>query len=267
MNNYTEYDEESIKSQQYEYLVYGKETGQEGTPHLQGFIIFKSNKRLSWMKANVHPTAHFEPARGSSEQAAEYCKKDGIIYEDGQLPKSKAEVGNDERERWESVRTLARQGKFEEIPADIYVRCRSNIRAIARERFEPVPSMEHMDFHWWTGPPGQGKSRTAREENPDYYDKPLNKWWDGYEDQKCVILEDWDPSHHMLAHHLKKWADHHSFTAEVKNGAIMIRPPKIIVTSNYTIEQCFPRVEDQDALKRRFQVRHFGPTVVGDIAF
>jgi len=37
----------------------------------------------------------------------------------------------------------------------------------------------------------------------------------------------------------------------------MIRPKKIIVTSNYTIEECFPNVQDHLPLKRRFKVKHF----------
>lgn len=114
-----------------------------------------------------------------------------------------------------------------------------------------------MDFHWWYGDSGSGKSLTARRENPDHYLKHPNKWWDGYNGQQCVIIDEWQPSHSMLAHHLKEWCDHHAFCAEVKGGTMCIRPPKVIITSNYSLEECFPNQADLLPLKRRFTVKRF----------
>ena len=47
-----------------------------------------------------------------------------------------------------------------------------------------------------------------------------------------------------------RWA----FSAEYKGGSMRIRPEKIIVTSNYHPEQCFPNREDVAPILRRFQV-------------
>lgn len=68
------------------YLVFGKETGESGTPHLQGFVIFPVSTRLAAAKRKVGERAHLEPARGSNQQASEYCKKDGDFQEFGSLP-------------------------------------------------------------------------------------------------------------------------------------------------------------------------------------
>lgn len=86
LNNFTPEDERRITGFESRYLVYGRERGESGTPHLQGFVVFGSNKRFNAVKALIGDRAHIECARGSSSQASEYCKKDGDFAEFGELP-------------------------------------------------------------------------------------------------------------------------------------------------------------------------------------
>ncbi|AXH75585.1 MAG: putative viral replication protein [Uewvirus yahnais] len=75
LNNYNEEDKELIEGIDCQYVIYGKEVGENGTPHLQGFIQNHNRKRLPAMKKLI-PRAHWEPRRGSPITASKYCEKE-----------------------------------------------------------------------------------------------------------------------------------------------------------------------------------------------
>lgn len=75
LNNYTNEELEILETlfQDHEYII-GKEVGEQGTPHLQGYVEFKDKKRPSEYVKNKR--IHWEKARGNKEQNIEYCKKE-----------------------------------------------------------------------------------------------------------------------------------------------------------------------------------------------
>jgi len=86
LNNYRQEDfdhiEELHRQGHFKYLIYGKEVGESGTPHLQGFCQLSKKQRFSGVKKLFGSKYHLEQAI-YPWHAAEYCKKDGEYNEFG----------------------------------------------------------------------------------------------------------------------------------------------------------------------------------------
>lgn len=264
INNFKEADIATLSQIPCSYLIYGKEIGEEGTPHLQGYATFKDNKRLAGMK-KLHPTAHWEIAIADSTKNIEYCSKEGEFTERGDKPQDRQargqqEGGAAEKARWDEAFACAKSGCMDEIPGDIKLRFYRTLKEIQKDHVVTPPDAEDVTGIWYHGGPGTGKSKTAREEFPDAYMKMQNKWWDGYQGQDYVIIDDFDSKE--LGHHLKIWADRYAFLAETKGGAIMIRPKKVVITSNYPIEEMGWDSVTTEAVKRRFKSTHFSVPLI-----
>ena len=61
-------------------------------------------------------------------------------------------------------------------------------------------------------------------------------------------------SHGWMGDYLKIWADRYGFRGEVKQSSTVIRPKKIIVTSNYTPQELFPDPNVYQPIMRRFKL-------------
>lgn len=182
-------------------------------------------------------------------------------WEAGEKP-----LKRNDKHDWEEIKSNAASGKLDEIPADVYVRHFTNLQRIHAAN---LPSYEHHTTRgfWFVGPPGTGKTHYARTNfGDDIYIKQQNKWWDGYKGQKIVVLDDLDTN--CLGHHLKIWADRWACNGEIKGATVALQHTHFIVTSNYDIQQLWPKDEDfklREAIARRFQVvifseKHMGAT-------
>lgn len=118
LNNYTEEDEVNLKNLfdngSVDYLVYGREVGQNGTPHLQGFISFSERKRFNAARQSLGLRCHIELCRGTPQQAATYCRKDGDFVEFGELDSLAGERGK--RTDWHGFKEWIEA--FGSVPTD-----------------------------------------------------------------------------------------------------------------------------------------------------
>ena len=153
INNYTAAECQTISdsADNFDYLCFGRERGDNNTPHLQGYLILKQKLRLANVK--VLPgfaRAHLEVSRGTPKQASDYCKKDGDFEEFGSLP-----TGQGRRSEFDALKEWIKA--CEEPPSDrdlaeefpsLWGRYRSACVSF-RDLFGPRPKLVEGELRGW----------------------------------------------------------------------------------------------------------------------
>nr|QGF19381.1 replication associated protein [Antarctic circular DNA molecule] len=258
LNNYTSSEFDEILLTGCNYIVVGKEVGEQGTPHLQGFISFSNAMRLSSVK-KIHKTAHWEIAKGSPQQNRDYCIKEGDFTEVGTIPMDQKAKGDSEKDRWAHIIKLSEAGDFDTLKSEypeVYgpkLRC---LEAINKKRPRDLSIIDgDMEHEWIVGQTGCGKTRSATDRYPDAYIKePTSIWWDGYNGEQVVIIDDFDKFQVKQGGDMKRWLDRYPFQAQFKGGMEKIRPRKVIVTSQYHPHEIWDDEKTVDAIMRRVTV-------------
>ena len=258
INNYSEEDVDSVRmfglSDACRFLVVGKECGVGGTKHLQGYMELRRSTRLNGIKKlGGFERAHLEERRGTPAEAAAYCRKDGDWWstnEDG-VP----ECSQGQRSDLQSVcEAIGAGASIAQVAVDypaVFVRYHRGIerlRDVVRGRRQRAGEPHVI---WITGSSGVGKTRLAHELEPDAYLKNGTKWWDGYEGQEAVIMDDWRPDS-MQFEELLRVLDRYPHQVEVKGGTRWLEANRFILTSiKSPLEMYKVCGEDIEQLQRR----------------
>lgn len=257
-NNYTDstIDQIARYAENARYCVYGKEVGANGTPHLQGYITFKSERKRKSLMKHIKPI-WCEPAKGNAAQNTKYTTKDENATFFGKIPVQGAR--NDIHSFVLTVQQTPDRIQEENLLLDhssLVARYPRFVDRVQRH-FHPPTKLTALNNSWYYGPPGTGKTVTAQELGT-YYMKSSDKWFDGYASEDVIIVEDLEPKHaYFMSWFLKIWGDYSPFTAQVKGSSTLIRPKIICVTSNYSIDEMgFDEITTK-AIKRRFKEKLF----------
>lgn len=250
-NNYP--DTSLVDNLDCKYIAYSFEVAPTtGTPHLQGWVTFYSAKTFK-AACKLLPGCHLSIMHGSLAENDLYCSKAGQLIERGEKPLSNDNKGRAEKLRWQRARDLAKEGNFDEIDADIFVRCYSTLKRI-RTDYCVKPSPCDVRCHWIYGPTGTGKSHVVETTFPECYKKNMDdpKWFDGYQGEDVVYLEDVDKYQVKWGGLLKRLGDRWPLLVNVKGSMLYIRPKRVIVTSNYRISDIWDDPCTVEPLLRRF---------------
>lgn len=246
LNNYTEKDIEFLKLLDCKRHRCGKEVGESGTPHLQGAITFCRTYRAAALK-KLHDKIHWEVALCSDFNYE--AKGENII-----------EINNSrqgKRTDLEDVAKLIDEGKsLKEIAnsdPSTFIKCYKGI-----ERYKSLKETKRnweMEVHILWGRPGTGKTRQVWDKHgiDNVYVKMKNKWWDHYDGEEVVLIDDFDPqhTHECTFDYWLTLFDRYPMIVEYKGGSTQFRSKIIYITSNFNPEFWFNERSNRDAFFRR----------------
>lgn len=256
LNNYSEAEVESVKNIECSYLVFGKEIGKSGTPHLQGFIHFINPRTITGLKrVKGLERAHLEVAV-APKKAIKYCMKDGDVFEKGEF---KQGARNDLAKVYEEVKN----GKpVDEVAWDdpSSFECASKtLLKLEDIRLRKLRRSEMTEGIWVFGETGVGKSEWAfsQSEGSQYIYPFDNEWWDSYKGEDCVIIDEFRGQ--LPYNVLLKMVDKHPnyFVRRRCREPMPFISKKVIITSSLPPWKVFKNLDSQDSLNqlyRRFKI-------------
>jgi len=225
-------------------------------PHFQGYAEFdQPMTHVALHRYEGLETAHFEPRRGTAKQAKEYCRKENTRIDGPWEWGEESQQGA--RTDLIALKDAVKRGASErEIAEDFfsdYIRYNRGIKAY--KTLIATPRDQQPTITLWIGPSGVGKTRAAREKaGENSYWKAPGKWWDGYDGQTLVVLDefhgDWFPFRDLL-----RILDSSPLKVETKGGMAEFQGTTFYITSNqhpkdwYNPEKVGPW--EQSPLKRR----------------
>ena len=256
------------------FIVVGHEHGApteekpDGYDHFQGYVSFKTNKRMlgvkTWLKRSF---AHVEIAKGTPEQNVTYCTKENEHFrfmddslDDfvrfGELPGKNQGARTDINKFNEAVKKgTSELEMYRQFPAEMmryrrhyvdYRRC-LEVEERGKSSFYPM----EVIYIWGVG--GTGKSRLALERWPTAYRVPIAEgtklWMDGYAGEETILLEDFESS--LAYRTMLRILDVYPMQVEVKGGFVQRNWKRVVITSNLCIDLQYPEQHDRVPLNRR----------------
>lgn len=214
------------------YCIFGKEVGDSGTPHLQGYIEFTSRTQFSTARRVHLPGCHIEPRRGTQAQAIEYCKKDGEVTEYGSPKKQGKRTDLEAIQREIDAGATALEIADEHFST--WVTYRRSFAAYRQLKVTPRTwPFSTPDVYFIHGATGVGKTHSVYESLHQQLYRHIGSktFFDGYQGHNAVLFDDVDPNL-FTPYRWLQLLDKYPLDVEIKGGTTPFVATVIIITSN-----------------------------------
>lgn len=244
---------EEVEAEKIVYAIVGKEIGEKGTPHLQGYVSYKNAVVASRIQ-KLCPGSFHEHAKGNAYSNFKYCSKEGDFVEYGERPEPK---GQGKRSDIDNIKELIKEPGV--TRKDIFENC-SSFQAY---KFGEIGLKLYSEKRTWKpfvvwlfGETGTGKSRSVNEHFDDLWvsGQTLNGFFfDGYDREENCHFEDLRP-HDMNFHFFLKVLQHGTLRVRTIGGSTQFLAKTIVISTNKHPEDWAVPDEDIEQLLRRIDV-------------
>lgn len=244
LNNYTNDEIRLLQANQsrFSYLIYGKEVGENGTPHLQGYVEMIQQVSLKTIKSFLQ-RAHIEPRYGTAIQAKEYCEKSDMnpyIY--GKLSQQGRRTDLDEvasslTEDKMTVRDIAMT-----YPKQ-FIKYHKGIEKLRNLCVEPRTEPPNVIVIY--GASGLGKTKYFYDNYKDGYkwEPHQGQWFDGYDGQQSILFDEFRGQLPFTM--LLNLLDRYETKVQVKGGMAQFVAKDIIITSPDHPKLWYPNLNER----------------------
>lgn len=253
------------------YIIYQREVAPTtGRHHYQGYVEFKKNLTLKQAKALLNDdTVHLEKRKGTQQQAIDYVSKLSTAVSETQFiwgtPAKQGARSDVKKTKTSIVSTIDSSTNVRDFAIanpELYVRMHQGIDKLVYHHKKPRDFKTEVHIYW--GVSGGGKTRKvfddAKASNQTVYKKPNGHWWDGYEGQDVVLIDDYDSECVLPFREFLQLNDRYPHQVPIKGAFRQFTSKKIVYTSNQDPIFWYPNLstESLKALKRRItSVLHF----------
>lgn len=236
-----------------------------GTHHWQCYFETKNRRALNsvikhWRQTIPLPISlHIEVSRGSADQNKAYCSKTESAIADSFFEWGEP-MKQGERSDLAQYVDAVKQGADEYTLMSEHTATWAKYHSLANRVRQVVAKRNQADrplkVSWLFGAPGTGKTHTAlaeaRATGQRFFIAPSLQWFDGYEGEEILIIDDLSPQ--TFNHHrdfVLRLLDKYPLQLPIKGSFVTAMYTTVYITSNYVPEQfnCNPLTDRVHTLR------------------